>query len=92
VGHTPPVDLEEARRRVRDFAERRDWSQFHSPKNLAMALGGGPSHGILSGGSRFLPKVEGTSGPSGHDAASSWEVHVCHVPEEMDTIRLHTRA
>ncbi|MFF5176199.1 nucleotide pyrophosphohydrolase [Micromonospora sp. NPDC000089] len=26
--------------RVRDFAEERDWQQFHTPKNLAMALGG----------------------------------------------------
>lgn len=24
--------------RVRDFADRRDWAQFHDPKNLAMAL------------------------------------------------------
>lgn len=23
---------------LRDFADRRDWQQFHSPKNLAMAL------------------------------------------------------
>lgn len=26
------------RLRLRDFAARRDWDQFHSPKNLAMAL------------------------------------------------------
>ena len=24
--------------KLRDFAEQRDWDQFHSPKNLAMAL------------------------------------------------------
>ena len=24
--------------RLRDFVEERDWAQFHSPKNLAMAL------------------------------------------------------
>ena len=24
--------------RLRDFARERDWEQFHSPKNLAMAL------------------------------------------------------
>lgn len=23
---------------LRDFAEKRDWTQFHSPKNLAMAI------------------------------------------------------
>src|ERR1043166_8839743 len=27
-------------RRLRQFAEERDWEQFHSPKNLAMALVG----------------------------------------------------
>jgi len=27
-------------RRLRDFAAERDWDQFHSPKNLAMALVG----------------------------------------------------
>ena len=26
--------------RVRAFAQERDWEQFHTPKNLAMALAG----------------------------------------------------
>ncbi len=30
--------MQELRRRLRDFAGARDWEQFHSPKNLAMAL------------------------------------------------------
>ena len=30
--------LDELRERVRRFAADRDWEQFHSPKNLAMAL------------------------------------------------------
>lgn len=30
--------LEALARRVRDFNAARDWRQFHSPKNLAMAL------------------------------------------------------
>ena len=30
--------LESLRAQVRRFAEQRDWQQFHSPKNLAMAL------------------------------------------------------
>lgn len=30
--------LEETRLRLREFARDRDWDQFHSPKNLAMAL------------------------------------------------------
>lgn len=31
-------DLEAIARRLRKFADDRDWDQFHSPKNLAMAL------------------------------------------------------
>jgi NTP pyrophosphatase (non-canonical NTP hydrolase) len=32
------ADLEGLRARLRDFSAARDWDQFHSPKNLAMAL------------------------------------------------------
>ncbi len=31
-------DIAELKERLRRFAEERDWEQFHSPKNLAMAL------------------------------------------------------
>ena len=31
-------DLDELKTRLRKFADERDWQQFHSPKNLAMAL------------------------------------------------------
>ncbi|MEO8443522.1 MAG: nucleotide pyrophosphohydrolase [Gammaproteobacteria bacterium] len=31
-------ELEELRQRLRAFAAERDWEQFHTPKNLAMAL------------------------------------------------------
>ncbi len=30
--------LDQIKTRLRDFAAARDWEQFHSPKNLAMAL------------------------------------------------------
>jgi len=30
--------MDELIRQVREFAEDRDWDQFHSPKNLSMAL------------------------------------------------------
>jgi dCTP diphosphatase len=30
--------LDSIQKRLRTFAEERDWLQFHSPKNLAMAL------------------------------------------------------
>lgn len=32
------MDLELIQSRLRKFAEDRDWEQFHSPKNLVMAL------------------------------------------------------
>ncbi len=31
-------ELEDLKLRIRRFAEERDWIQFHSPKNLSMAL------------------------------------------------------
>ena len=33
-----PDSLDDLRRRLAEFARQRDWEQFHSPKNLAMAL------------------------------------------------------
>ncbi|NOY66614.1 MAG: nucleotide pyrophosphohydrolase [Gammaproteobacteria bacterium] len=30
--------LEDLRQKLAEFAKRRDWDQFHSPKNLSMAL------------------------------------------------------
>ena len=30
--------LERLQAQLREFAEQRDWDQFHTPKNLAMAL------------------------------------------------------
>ena len=32
------ITLESMQRRVAEFRDERDWAQFHSPKNLAMAL------------------------------------------------------
>jgi NTP pyrophosphatase (non-canonical NTP hydrolase) len=34
----PARSLDDLRERLRAFAAARDWDQFHSPKNLAMAL------------------------------------------------------
>lgn len=33
-------DLDEIKEKLRQFAMARDWDQFHSPKNLSMALAG----------------------------------------------------
>ena len=32
--------MEKLKLRLREFADERDWNQFHSPKNLSMALSG----------------------------------------------------
>jgi NTP pyrophosphatase (non-canonical NTP hydrolase) len=32
------MNLSELARKLREFAQERDWEQFHSPKNLSMAL------------------------------------------------------
>ena len=37
MSHDP---VEELRDQLRAFARERDWEQFHTPKNLAMALAG----------------------------------------------------
>lgn len=37
-GMTGTNDLETLREKLRRFALERDWDQFHSPKNLSMAL------------------------------------------------------
>lgn len=36
----PQDRLEQLNQRLLNFARERDWEQFHSPKNLAMALAG----------------------------------------------------
>jgi NTP pyrophosphatase (non-canonical NTP hydrolase) len=35
-----PVNVDEIQARLDEFAKERDWEQFHSPKNLSMALAG----------------------------------------------------
>ena len=32
------MDLKKINRKIKSFVKARDWDQFHSPKNLAMAL------------------------------------------------------
>lgn len=32
------MDIKSVQRQLREFADARDWEQFHSPKNLAIAL------------------------------------------------------
>ena len=32
------MDLDKYKGKIREFADERDWDQFHDPKNLSMAL------------------------------------------------------
>ena len=34
------MDIKKLQKEVADFAKKRDWDKFHSPKNIAMALSG----------------------------------------------------
>lgn len=34
------MNVKEIQNQIRNFVSERDWEKFHSPKNLAMALGG----------------------------------------------------
>jgi dCTP diphosphatase len=38
LAHHRFMDLKDIAKRLADFARKRDWEQFHSPKNLATAL------------------------------------------------------
>ncbi len=40
MNHIPKDSLEKLRLQLAEFAAVRNWDQFHSPKNLAMALAG----------------------------------------------------
>lgn len=46
---TDPNSITDLTERVVDFSNRRDWAQFHDPKNLAMALAAevGELNGLL---------------------------------------------
>ena len=52
------TDLQDA---IRDFADRRDWHQFHTPKNLAMAICG--EAGELAAEFQWLTPEESSSLP-----------------------------
>jgi len=48
----------ELAKKIRDFAEKRNWEQFHNPKNLAMAITG--EAGELAAEFQWLAAEEST--------------------------------
>jgi dCTP diphosphatase len=66
------TDLENLREQLRAFAAARDWNQFHSPKNLAMALSA--EAGELLEVFQWLTEAQSRSLPPDAQAAASEEV------------------
>ena len=69
---TDTTELERLRERLRAFAAERDWGQFHSPKNLAMALAVEASE--LLEVFQWLTEAQSRSLPADAHAAASEEV------------------
>ena len=65
-------DLEHLRDQLREFAAARDWDQFHSPKNLAMALA--TEAGELLEIFQWLTEAQSRSLDTAAGAAASEEV------------------
>jgi NTP pyrophosphatase (non-canonical NTP hydrolase) len=68
----PLTDLDRLRERLREFAAARDWDQFHSPKNLAMALSA--EAGELLEIFQWLTEEQSASLPAAAHAAASDEI------------------
>jgi dCTP diphosphatase len=66
------TELERLRDQLREFAAARDWEQFHSPKNLAMALSA--EAGELLEIFQWLTEEQSRSLPPDVHAAASDEV------------------
>jgi NTP pyrophosphatase (non-canonical NTP hydrolase) len=61
----PPDSLEQLRARLAEFAAARDWDQFHTPKNLAMALAGEAGE-LLEHFQWLTPEQSGSLPPEKH--------------------------
>jgi dCTP diphosphatase len=66
------TDLDDLREQLRSFAAARDWDQFHSPKNLAMALSA--EAGELLEVFQWLTEAQSRSLAPGEQAAASEEI------------------
>jgi dCTP diphosphatase len=63
------TELESLRDELRSFAAERDWDQFHSPKNLAMALSAEAGE-LLEVFQWLTPEASATLAPEKHAAVS----------------------
>ena len=86
--------LEDLKKRIRRFADERDWDQFHTPKNLAMAL-------IVEAAElvehfQWLTSEESQSLPAGKKAEVEAEladilIYLVRIADKLD-IDLHSAA
>lgn len=74
------IDVDGAAQALRQFAEERDWQQFHSPKNLVMALSG--EVGELTEVFQWMTEADS------HDAASSPKTATA-VRDELADVALY---
>jgi NTP pyrophosphatase (non-canonical NTP hydrolase) len=70
-------DIGELTERLRDFAAARDWEQFHTPKNLVMALAG--EAGELLAEFQWLTPEEAASVMADPDAAGQIRSEIADV-------------
>ena len=75
------VTLEELRRRMQRFADERDWNQYHTPRNLLLAMVG--EVGELSEIFQWKGEV------SSSDIASWGEKEREHLGEELSDVLLY---
>ncbi|KAL3686111.1 hypothetical protein R1sor_004133 [Riccia sorocarpa] len=80
AGATPSVTIKELQRRMAEFARERDWDQFHSPRNLLLAMVG--EVGELS--EIFQWKGEVPRGLPGWNASEKE-----HLGEELSDVLLY---
>lgn len=74
------INVDGAAQALRQFAEERDWQQFHSPKNLVMALSG--EVGELTEIFQWMTEADS------HDVASSPKTAIA-VRDELADVALY---
>jgi dCTP diphosphatase len=80
-------DIEDLKQKLRRFADARDWTQFHSPKNLAMALCG--EAGELAAQFQWLTEAE-SANPTGKalrqikDEIADVQLYLIQLADKLD--------
>jgi NTP pyrophosphatase (non-canonical NTP hydrolase) len=70
-------EFDELRSEIRAFADKRDWEQFHTPKNLSMAVAG--EAGELVAEFQWLTAEESTSSKMSQEKLMDVELEIADV-------------